>query len=155
MKLMFCHIASVSSSLRRQKQVNSELTFSEDVLINFIQEVIMLASTAQKEILTKIELLQRLENCLNPSRRIVALDLAGLERTGPCAVEVRSCLEKLASFVAKALEELHGRRVEFEQWQNRRSQSPPNPITPTVLLKLPRQSLRSPQALVASHAATP
>jgi chromosome segregation ATPase len=131
MKLMSSHIASISSALQRQKQVNSELELSEGVLVNFIQEVIGLASTAQKEILSKTELLQKLESRLAPSRQIVALDLAGLERTEPCSVEVRSCLEKLAYFVAKALEELHGRRVEFEQWQNRRSQPPPNPITPT------------------------
>jgi chromosome segregation ATPase len=132
MKVVTTHLSSVASALQYEKKAASEMRMSEETLVNFIGEVINFATGAQREIMARTLILQRLEQGMSPSRLLLALDLPGMVATPDASIwEVRSCLNKLESLVTKALKELHVKRTEFNQWKDRHSRPAPTPITPT------------------------
>ena len=131
LRIITCHLSSVSSALQCEKRVASEMRVAEDTLFKFIEEVINFTTEAQSEIMARTLLLRRLEASRVPNRSLVSLDLAGSVDQGVSVRDVHSCLDKLESLVSRAQKELHRKSAGLNKWKKRHSQSTPMPVTPT------------------------
>jgi hypothetical protein len=130
----------VKAAFHSQKLVLADLKVSEDLLTDFMKEVLGLAKGAEKEILDWTCKLQKFGFMSEPTQLISALDLAGLEIPCGSVLDVRARLESLASMATETIGELETRQTEFLRWQRRRLQPPATPITPTSVSRQPMYS---------------
>jgi hypothetical protein len=115
-------LASVKSAFHSQKLVLADLKVSEDLLTDFMKEVVTLANGAEKEIINLTQRLKEYEALFDPTQLICALDLAGVEAPRHYICDVRSRLEKGSLVASEAIGELHVRQKQFYQWKNKRLQ---------------------------------
>jgi nucleoprotein TPR len=125
------HVYAVKDAFRKQTEVLDDLKLSENVLSNFMNEVMRLASKAESEALELSSTLNSVEDLLiRPSSCLASLDLAGIGAANEYIEEVRTRLEDMAALAYDTSVELKVRQSEFHQWKSSRQAPPSIPITP-------------------------
>jgi chromosome segregation ATPase len=125
------HVSAVKEAFRVQANVLEDAKLSENVLTNFMDEVMRLAGKAEKEALEMISTLTSVEDLLiRPSSCLASLDLAGIGAANEYVEEVRTRLEDMAALAYNTNVELKVRQSEFNQWKASRQAPPAVPVTP-------------------------
>ncbi|KAL3906108.1 MAG: hypothetical protein SGILL_009408 [Bacillariaceae sp.] len=125
------HLFSVKEAFRVQTGVLEDVKLSENVLTNFMEEVMRLSGKAEREALDMISTLTSVEDLLiRPSSCLASLDLAGIGAANGYVEEVRTRLEDMAALAYNTSVELKVRRNEFDQWKSTRQAPPAIPVTP-------------------------
>ncbi|KAG7374554.1 PLC-like phosphodiesterase, TIM beta/alpha-barrel-containing protein domain containing protein [Nitzschia inconspicua] len=128
---MVSHVKALKEAFRKQIEVLDDLKLSENVLSNFMNEVMRLACKTESEALELSSTLNSVEDLLiRPSSCLASLDLAGIGAANEYIDEVRTRLEDMAALAYNTSVELKVRQSEFHQWKSSRQAPPPIPITP-------------------------
>ena len=135
LSLITTHLASVKAAFHSQKLVLADLKVSEDLLFEFMKEVLSLAKSAEDEVLDWTRKLQENGLLSDPTQLIIALDLAGVKQPRDYVLDIRRRVESLVPIASESIEELETRHQELLRWQQKRLQPPATPLTPTSFAK--------------------